>query len=215
MDMSDNLAVEATDELEQEREQLRAGTSEPAAFGFSGLALGHRLVLMFGAGTDYCLLLVSRYRSALRQHPEAVDALRAAIPEAAAGASKTLPPDLMLIEGWATAAAHRLACALAVDGEIAPDRLFAAGRFPAARRGWLVNLLVALEKSGLVRSDGELFALVDGFPLPAPNDILRSIAADYPSRSTELLLAAHASAVMEALYKAAKQQSWVTPTRNN
>ena len=123
--------------------------------------------------------------------------VKAAIPEAAAG--ETLPPDLMLIEGWATAAAHRLARALAVDGAIAPDRLIAAGRFPAARRGWLVNLLVALEKSGLVRSDGELFILADGFPLPAPRDILRSIAEDYPHRSAELLLAARSSAVMEAL----------------
>ena len=124
--------------------------------------------------------------------------VKAAIPEAAA-AGETLPPDLMLIEGWATAAAHRLARALAVDGAIAPDRLIAAGRFPAARRGWLVNLLVALEKSGLVRSDGELFVLADGFPLPAPRDILRSIAADYPHRSAELLLAARSSALMEAL----------------
>jgi phthiocerol/phenolphthiocerol synthesis type-I polyketide synthase C len=125
--------------------------------------------------------------------------LKAAIPEVATGAGKTLPPDLMLIEGWATAAAHRLACALEVDGAIAPDRLIAAGRFPAARRGWLVNLLVALEKSGLLRWDGELFALVEGFPLPAPTDILRSIAADYPRRSAELLLAARSSALMEAL----------------
>src|SRR5205807_3808856 len=131
----------------------------------------------------------------------------AASPEAVA-AGETLPPDLMLIEGWATAAAHRLACALVIDGAIAPDRLIAAGRFPAARRGWLVNLLVALEKSGLVRSDGELFALVDGFPLPAPNDILRSIAADYPCRSAELLLAARSSAVMEAL---AGRESAIAP----
>jgi phthiocerol/phenolphthiocerol synthesis type-I polyketide synthase C len=125
--------------------------------------------------------------------------LKAAIPEAAAGAGKTLPPDLMLIEGWATSAAHRLACAVAVEGVIAPDRLIAAGRFPAARRRWLVNLLVALEKSGLLRSDGELFVLADGFRLPAPTDILRSIAADYPYRSAELLLAARSSALMEAL----------------
>src|SRR6202040_3452312 len=40
--------------------------------------------------------------------------VKAAIPEAAT-AGETLPPDLMLIEGWATAAAHRLARALAVD----------------------------------------------------------------------------------------------------
>ncbi|MGH6811485.1 MAG: beta-ketoacyl synthase N-terminal-like domain-containing protein, partial [Methylocella sp.] len=124
--------------------------------------------------------------------------VKATIPEAAA-AGKTLPPDLMLIEGWATAAANRLARALAVDGAVAPDRLIAAGRFPAARRGWLVNLLVALEQSGLVRSDGELFVLADGFPLPAPREILRSIAEDYPHRSAELLLAARSGAVLEAL----------------
>jgi RND superfamily putative drug exporter len=41
------------------------------------------LVLMFGAGTDYCLLLVARYRSALRHGAEGPDALRAAIPNAA------------------------------------------------------------------------------------------------------------------------------------
>jgi phthiocerol/phenolphthiocerol synthesis type-I polyketide synthase C len=133
--------------------------------------------------------------------------VKAAIPEAAA-VGETLPPDLMLIEGWATVAAHRLARALTVNGAIAPDRLIAAGRFPAARRAWLVNLLVALGKSGLVRSDGELFILVDSFPLPAPSDILRSVAEDYPRRSAELLLAARSSAVMEAL---ARGESEIAP----
>ncbi|MGQ0445964.1 MAG: beta-ketoacyl synthase N-terminal-like domain-containing protein, partial [Beijerinckiaceae bacterium] len=130
--------------------------------------------------------------------PLSLDLLVKAVAPEMAAAGTTLPPDLMLIEGWATAAAHRLACALAIDGVCAPDRLIAAGRFPAARRLWLVNMLVALEKSGLVRSDGELFVLADGAPLPAPGDILRSIAENYPHRSAELLLAARASAVMEA-----------------
>jgi len=49
----------------------------------SGQSTAILIVLMFGAGTDYCLLLVSRYRSGLQRHPETVDALRAAIPEAA------------------------------------------------------------------------------------------------------------------------------------
>jgi acyl transferase domain-containing protein/NADPH:quinone reductase-like Zn-dependent oxidoreductase/NAD(P)-dependent dehydrogenase (short-subunit alcohol dehydrogenase family)/acyl carrier protein len=124
--------------------------------------------------------------------------LEAALPDAAA-ARDSLPPDLMLIEGWATAAAYRCARMLAIDGAIAPDRLIAAGRFPAARRGWFVNLLVALETSGLIRSDGEKFVLTDGVSLPAPRDILRSIAEQYPRRSAELLLAARSSAVMEAL----------------
>lgn len=42
------------------------------------------LVLMFGAGTDYCLLLVSRYGARLRRTESAADALREAIPEAVA-----------------------------------------------------------------------------------------------------------------------------------
>ena len=36
-------------------------------------------VLVFGAGTDYALLLVSRYREELRRHPDKHDAMRAAL----------------------------------------------------------------------------------------------------------------------------------------
>jgi putative drug exporter of the RND superfamily len=41
------------------------------------------LVLMFGAGTDYCLLVVARYRAALVATDRAPDALRESVPEAA------------------------------------------------------------------------------------------------------------------------------------
>ena len=41
------------------------------------------LVLMFGVGTDYCLLLVSRYRRELHRHEDASEALGSALPLAA------------------------------------------------------------------------------------------------------------------------------------
>jgi RND superfamily putative drug exporter len=41
------------------------------------------LVLMFGAGTDYCMLLVSRYVEALHSHEDKHDAIAAAVPRAA------------------------------------------------------------------------------------------------------------------------------------
>jgi RND superfamily putative drug exporter len=41
------------------------------------------LVLMFGAGTDYCLLFVSRYSQALRRHARPLDAVIEALPQTA------------------------------------------------------------------------------------------------------------------------------------
>src|SRR4029078_12573622 len=37
------------------------------------------VVLMFGVGTDYCLLLVARYREELRSHADKHDAMRRAL----------------------------------------------------------------------------------------------------------------------------------------
>ena len=51
MDMSDKLVAEATDELERDREQLRAQSDRDggAVGGHSVSSVGHRLKLMFGA----------------------------------------------------------------------------------------------------------------------------------------------------------------------
>jgi len=127
---------------------------------------------------------------------------RASKRETEAAAEKTsLPADLLLIEGWATIAAHRFAQALSVDDRIDPDRLIAAGRLPAARRGWLGDLLGALAQSGLARREpgSEAFALTGGVALPAPAAVLNELAAVHPRRSAELLLAARTGAALEAL----------------
>ena len=49
----------------------------------TNLATSLLLVLMFGAGTDYCLLLVSRYVEELHLHEDKHDAIRAAVPRVA------------------------------------------------------------------------------------------------------------------------------------
>ncbi len=124
---------------------------------------------------------------------------RAAAPEIASAAARSLPDDLVLIEGWATAAAYRLAASLATGNRVAPQGLVASGRFPASRGGWLANLLEALVDSGLAEADGEAYLLAADLDLPDPNEILQSLAADHPRRSAELLLAARAGAVIDAL----------------
>ncbi|MFH8768657.1 MMPL family transporter [Streptomyces sp. NPDC017958] len=51
------------------------------AFGtaVTGASTGMMTILVFGAGTDYALLLVSRYREELRRHERPYDAMRAAL----------------------------------------------------------------------------------------------------------------------------------------
>ncbi|MEP6910447.1 MAG: MMPL family transporter [Actinomycetota bacterium] len=77
---------------------LNRGTGLPVDSSSTSLML----VLMFGAGTDYCLLLVSRYGARLKQMADARDALRRALPEA-------IPP--MVASGMTVIAA--LLCTLA------------------------------------------------------------------------------------------------------
>jgi phthiocerol/phenolphthiocerol synthesis type-I polyketide synthase C len=123
----------------------------------------------------------------------------AAIPETASAIERSLPADLILIEGWATAAAYRLAAALAVNNVVDTEQLIASGRFPAKQGDWLRNLLAALQQSGLAKFDGAAFVLSADPGLPDPDDVLQSFAADHPRRSAELLLAARTAALMENL----------------
>jgi acyl transferase domain-containing protein/NADPH:quinone reductase-like Zn-dependent oxidoreductase/acyl carrier protein len=145
-------------------------------------------------------LALAEEPTATRRDPPLTTELlsRAASPEIASAGTRSLPADLVLIEGWATAAAYRLAASLASGGRIAPHALIASGRFPAARGGWLANLLKALADSGLAEADGEAYLLTPDLDLPDPDEILQSLAADHPRRSAELLLAARTGAVMAA-----------------
>ena len=51
------------------------GLVDGGAFDVNGQTTGILIVLMFGAGTDYCLLLVSRYREELREYEDEHEAM--------------------------------------------------------------------------------------------------------------------------------------------
>ncbi|WP_328855925.1 MMPL family transporter [Williamsia herbipolensis] len=53
--------------------------SEATGLAFDGSTSGITSVLVFGAGTNYALLIISRYREELRRHRDHRDALRAAV----------------------------------------------------------------------------------------------------------------------------------------
>jgi RND superfamily putative drug exporter len=68
-----------------DRVAAAVGTAVASLTGlaFDGATSGITSVLVFGAGTNYALLLISRYRQELRRNPEHRDALRRAVRTAA------------------------------------------------------------------------------------------------------------------------------------
>jgi RND superfamily putative drug exporter len=68
-----------------DRVATAVGTAVASLTGlsFDGATSGITSVLVFGAGTNYALLLISRYRQELRRHPEHREALRRAVHMAA------------------------------------------------------------------------------------------------------------------------------------
>ena len=101
----------------------------------------------------------------------------------------------MLVEGWATAAAFELARALAVGGLVDIDALVVKGRLPPERRRWAEAVFTALEQSGLLERAGSAFRLAQ-IEAPRPDAVFRALAAQYPHRAAELLLAARIGAVL-------------------
>jgi RND superfamily putative drug exporter len=105
----------------------------------NGQSQGLLTVLVFGAGTDYALLLISRYREELRQHATALAAMRAAFKGAAPAiaASGTtvilallclLLSDLGSNKSLGPTAAIGIACAMLTMLTFLPALLLLAGR---------------------------------------------------------------------------------------
>ncbi|MGW4028962.1 MMPL family transporter [Streptomyces sp. NPDC004838] len=100
---------------------------------------GIMTVLVFGAGTDYALLLVARYREELRRHPSAYDAMSAALRgcgpavlassgTVAAGMLCLLAADLNSASGLGPVGAVGVVCALAAMTTLLPAVLVLLGR---------------------------------------------------------------------------------------
>ncbi|MET8450687.1 MMPL family transporter [Streptomyces sp. NPDC005209] len=111
------------------------------AFGttISGQSQGVMTILVFGAGTDYALLLVSRYREELRRHERPYDAMRAALRgcgpavlassgTVAAGLLCLLAADLNSSRGMGPLGTVGVLCALATMLTLLPAVLVLLGR---------------------------------------------------------------------------------------
>src|SRR5579875_685498 len=125
---------------------LAAGWSQGLAYGLArggfvvnGMTVGILTVLVFGAGTDYALLLTARYREELRRHADRHEAmavaLRRAGPAIAVSALTVIAALLYLlaarlndIAALGPACAGGIACALAAQLLVLPALLLAAGR---------------------------------------------------------------------------------------
>lgn len=105
----------------------------------TGQSQGVMTILVFGAGTDYALLLVSRYREELRRVPRPYDAMRAALRgcgpailassgTVAAGLLCLLAADLNSSRGMGPIAAVGVLCALLAMTTLLPALLVLLGR---------------------------------------------------------------------------------------
>ncbi len=125
---------------------LAASWSQGLAYGLArsgfvvnGMTVGILTVLVFGAGTDYALLLVARYREELRRHEDRHEAmavaLRRAGPAIAVSALTVILALLCLlvaqlsdIAALGPACAGGIVCALVAQLMVLPALLLAAGR---------------------------------------------------------------------------------------
>ena len=106
-----------------------------------------------------------------------------------------LSSDVMLVEGWATAAAFELAKDLALEGLVDIEALVIKSRLPSKHRRWAEAVFAGLEQSGLLDRVGSAFRLAQ-IDAPRPDVVLSALASQHPQRAAELLLAARMGAVL-------------------
>ncbi|MEZ0251638.1 MAG: SDR family NAD(P)-dependent oxidoreductase [Methylobacteriaceae bacterium] len=127
----------------------------------------------------------------LERRPSVAERLRPSLAAATAPDAADLGPGHLLLEGWATALAYRLADGLSEKGKVTLDR-----RLPQALHPWATNALYALESSGLATLEKGVWRLRRDVSLPAPEETMRWIAADHPELAAELVLLADTTALV-------------------
>ena len=113
---------------------------------------------------------------------------------------KTRANDTLLLEGWATSFAFQLAKRLAGrKGVIDVNRLVQSGRLAQGAKPWLLNIVYALEASGLAEAADASWKLKADAKLPDPRAILRTLAREHADRAPELLLASRLTSMVSRL----------------
>jgi RND superfamily putative drug exporter len=115
------------------------GLARAFDFSTSGQSVGIMAILVFGAGTDYALLLIARYREELRRHERPADAMAVALRQAAPailasggtvmlGLACLLAADLNSNRSLGPAGIVGIASALLLTLTLLPALLLIAGR---------------------------------------------------------------------------------------
>src|SRR6185503_3284611 len=116
------------------------------------------------------------------------------------GNEKTRANDTLLLEGWATSFAFQLARKLAGRKSVIDvERLVQSGRLAQTAKPWLLNIVYALEASGLAEATGAGWTLKTDAKLPDPRTILQTLAREHADRAPELLLASRLTSMIARL----------------
>lgn len=109
---------------------------------------------------------------------------------------------MLLIEGWATAAAHEIARAFATKGRLNVDLLVEAERLQPDHKPWLHNLMIQLEGAGLAREEGTgVWKVLPDSSLPKSVNVVKSLAVEQPQRAAEILIAGAISGLAAEIKK--------------
>ncbi len=146
--------------------QLAAHLAPHLGIRLDGSSTGIAEVLVFGAGTDYALLLIARYRDQLRHEADRFAAMRVAVSRTgeavlASGTTVTISLGLLMLASMASTRALGFAGALGILIAMAFVLLVLPAALLACGRGIFWPLVPRVGETR--HSDGRLFARVGAF----------------------------------------------------